>query len=953
MILCFHEMVPDGDICIRTEEQGIEREGICLLVSGEALLLQAVASTHHVFELVEAEVRHDLTQVFCDETHVVHHILGLACEAFPELLILRADAEGAGILVADTEHLAADRDERAGAEAEELCAQEAGDGRIPTGQEFAVCFELHAVAELIQEEDLLRFGKSQLPRKSRMAHAGPRRCPCAAVAAADGDAVGLRLDDAGCNGADTRTGGELHVDLRLIIGILQVKDELCQVFDGVDIMVRRRRNQSDARGGVACLANGRIDLAARKVSAFARLGALRALDLDFLPVDEVIPRDTEACCRYLLDLIIDRRAVRERRETLGVLAAFPGVAAAAESVHGFRDALMGFLAECAIAHRASTEMMHDGVHTLDLFDRDAASGGIIEFQKVTKTDERLIDRLREFLVDRIASRAACPLQKADGLRRQDVWLVAVSMVHVDIAGREPLGPLIRRLVAHLGFLGDLLQADAADRRGDAAEIFLRHFLADADSFEDLRAVVALDRGDPHLTHDPQDAVHCCREVVCECFLRTLAVQAVLVREILHRFQRQIRMDRRHAETDQRGEMMDLTRFARLQNDADIRTYLLADEVVVQPRRSKERRDRHVLLIHAAVREDQDILPIPHRSERRLEKVMERLLHRAAAAGCRIEQRKHDRLQLAAFQMLDDLHFLIRDERTVDEERRRPLLIRIHDIGHIADHDRGRSHDLFTDTVDRRIRDLCEILLEIVIEQLRRFRQDSERRIHPHRTDRLFAVLRHRRQDIAQILDRIAEIFLLEKKILRHCRLLLLLHQILQVKQMLLAPLRIRMRLRHRVLDFLITDDALLRRIDEEELARLEASFVEHILLSDRHRPHFRRQDDTVILHDIVARRTQTIAVQHPADAYPIAETHRRRTVPWLHHEIVVTVECPLLLIHRRILLPRLRHHDHHRMRERMSRHVDVLEAVIKHRRVTPRVIDDRESLHQLRIIRRT
>ena len=399
--------------------------------------------------------------------------------------------------------------------------------------------------------------------------------------------------------------------------------------------------------------------------------------------------------------------------------------------------------------------------------------------------------------------------------------------------------------------------------------------------------------------------------------------------------------------------MDLTRFARLQNDADIRTYLLADEVVVQPRRSKERRDRHMLLIHAAVREDQDILPIPHRSERRFEEVMERLLHRAAAAGCRIEQRKHDRLQLAAFQMLDNFHFLIRDERTVDEERRRPLLIRIHDIGHIADHDRGRSHDLFTDTVDRRIRDLCEILLEIVVEQLRRFRQDSERRIHPHRTDRLLAILRHRRQDIAQILDRIAEILLLEEEILRHHRLLLLLRQVLHIEQMLLAPLRIGMRLRHRVLDFLVTDDALLRRIDEEELARLEASFVKHILLSDRHRPHFRRQDDTVILHDIVARRTQTISIEHPADGHAVTETHRRRTVPWLHHEIVITVECPLLLIHRRILLPRLRHHDHHRMRQRMPRHVNVLQTVIKHRRVAPRVIDDRESLHQLRIVRRT
>ena len=46
--------------------------------------------------------------------------------------------------------------------------------------------------------------------------------------------------------AEAELGHELHRNRRLRIGIFEVVDQLRQILDGVDVVVRRRRNQPDA-----------------------------------------------------------------------------------------------------------------------------------------------------------------------------------------------------------------------------------------------------------------------------------------------------------------------------------------------------------------------------------------------------------------------------------------------------------------------------------------------------------------------------------------------------------------------------------------------------------------------------------------------------------------------------------------------------------------------------------
>ena len=86
--------------------------------------------------------------------------------------------------------------------------------------------------------------------------------------------------DARGDRADARLAHELDVHAGLGVGALEVEDELLEVFDRVDVVVRRRRDEPDAGGRVPGARDPRVDLGRRQLAALAGLGALRELDLD-------------------------------------------------------------------------------------------------------------------------------------------------------------------------------------------------------------------------------------------------------------------------------------------------------------------------------------------------------------------------------------------------------------------------------------------------------------------------------------------------------------------------------------------------------------------------------------------------------------------------------------------------------------------------------------------------
>ncbi len=156
------------------------------------------------------------------------------------------------------------------------------------------------------------------------------------------------------------------------VGVLQVVDQLGEVLDRVDVVVRRRRDETDARRGVPGLRDPGIDLVPRQLAALTGLRALGHLDLDVLGAHEVLAGHPEPTAGDLLDLGLAGVAVRERLEPLRVLAALAGVRLGTQPVHGDRQRLVGLLRDRAVGHRPRGEPGDDRRDGLDLVDRDRA-----------------------------------------------------------------------------------------------------------------------------------------------------------------------------------------------------------------------------------------------------------------------------------------------------------------------------------------------------------------------------------------------------------------------------------------------------------------------------------------------------------------------------------------------------------------------------------------------------
>ena len=175
-------------------------------------------------------------------------MFGLARERLPKLGVLRGDADRAGIQVALAHHDAAEGDQRDGAESELLGAEQRADR--PRRGRCCIC-----PSTCTRMRSRSRFMTSVCWVSARpISHGMPAylidesgEAPGAAVVAADEHHVGLSLRDARGDGAHADLGDELYRDAGVRVRVLEVEDELGKVFDGVDVVVRRRRDEHDAR----------------------------------------------------------------------------------------------------------------------------------------------------------------------------------------------------------------------------------------------------------------------------------------------------------------------------------------------------------------------------------------------------------------------------------------------------------------------------------------------------------------------------------------------------------------------------------------------------------------------------------------------------------------------------------------------------------------------------------
>ena len=453
-------------------EDGREIQPLGLPVLDGLVEAEPLDAADHVLELAEAQFGHDAADVLGHEGQEADDILGLAVEPLPQIGVLRGDAHRAGAEVALPHQDAAQRDQGRRAEAEPLGAQQGADHHVAAGPHLAVALHEDAVAEAVQDQRLLGLGQADLPGRAGMLDRRQRAGPGAAVVAADQHFVGIALGHARRHRAHADFGDELHGDHAAGVGALQVVDQLGQVFDGIDVVVRRRRDQRHAGRGVPQPRDLVGHLVAGKLAAFARLGALGHLDLQDPGVGQVLDRHAEAAAGHLLDAAIERIAVGQGLVAGRVLAAFARVGVAAQPVHGDGQRLVGLAADRAVRHGAGVEPLDDLAGRLDFIQRHRLAGHELEHAA-----ERA--ELLGLLVDRLGKLVEQPrivlqhrvLQGGDGRRVPEVPLAveAELILAAVIEIQQPrLPPAEARAVPGQGLAGDDVQVGPADPRGRAA-----------------------------------------------------------------------------------------------------------------------------------------------------------------------------------------------------------------------------------------------------------------------------------------------------------------------------------------------------------------------------------------------------------------------------------------------------------------------------------------------------
>ena len=225
---------------VRPIQDGGVVEAFRLPVIDGRLDIQPLHTPDHLAHRSEAELRHVLADFLGDEAEEVLDELRFAGEVLSELGILRRHADRTRVEMADAHHHAARHDERRGGEAEFLGAHQRRHDHVAARLQLTVDLHDDPVAQLVHPQHLLRLGEPELPRNAAMFDRRERRRARAAVVARDEHDVGMRLGDTRGDRADAGRGDQLHVDARLRVRILQVVDELREVLDRIDVVVRRR-----------------------------------------------------------------------------------------------------------------------------------------------------------------------------------------------------------------------------------------------------------------------------------------------------------------------------------------------------------------------------------------------------------------------------------------------------------------------------------------------------------------------------------------------------------------------------------------------------------------------------------------------------------------------------------------------------------------------------------------
>mmetsp|Transcript_6889 Transcript_6889/g.18757 ORF Transcript_6889/g.18757 Transcript_6889/m.18757 type:complete len:1126 (+) Transcript_6889:86-3463(+) len=756
-------------------------------VGVHALLREQIVSPDDFVEGLVPHGRELLANFLGAQLEKVDEVAGRAWETSPEFLALGRDTDWAVVGVADARHDAPGGDHGDGTEAVLVGAHERALDDVQARAAAAVGAEHHSLAQVILDERPVRLDEAHLHGTARVLDGGEGRGARAAVAAGDLDDVGVSLGDAGRDCADARLAHELHGNLSLGVHHVQVVDELREILDGVDVVVGRRGDEGHASLGTAKGRDVGRNLLAGELTALAGLGALRNLNLELIRSHEERGGDAEAAGRHLLDSGRCDVASLETVEVgkvvgvtvgvrgdglvaLGILATLARVGLAADSVHRDGDRLVALARDGTQRHASGAEPRADVADGLDLVDVDGlpvaldhehvAEGGggpfvallLVELVRVKVTllllapePDSLVEELGHLLVVGVVLEAGLDLEHT---ARGDA---AENLV---LAGKVGSGEerRLRREVIH---------AHAADTGDGTLEGDVDHLGSDAVALQNLCAVVRGEERDAHLGEDfLQSLVH--RRLVVALHVgdghvgHLAALDGVLnlggPAPLAAGLEREPRVHRGGAKADEAREVMGGKRRRRLHDDGRSGSEANLDEVVVNRTHREHGRDRGHRRVAAIgpVGDDHRLGSVGDRLLGGGAEIRDSLGHLALPARSGVTRGDADGGEL--LEPHDGLDVLVEEHRGLDVHRGdvlRALVVQEVTLGaqgHLEGHD-----EPFAEGINRRVGDLRESLLEVIVEEMGPAGEHRHGGIVTHRPRGLHAVGSHGLDDHGHIL----------------------------------------------------------------------------------------------------------------------------------------------------------------------------------------------------------
>ena len=721
-------------------------------------------------------------------------------------------------------------------------------------------------------------------------------------------------------------------------------------------MVRRRRDQADAGRGLTDLGNPGVDLPAGQVTALAGLGALGHLDLNLEGAAQVAARHAKSRTCYLLDRGVLGVTVSQWGLATRILAALAGIGTAVQAVHGDGHALVCLFADGTVRHGAGVKAADDVERGLHLVERNRRATVGIKVQQVTQAHGTAgaVQAGAVLLKGVVAVLAAGGLQQVDGLRVDKVILAAEraplgQTQRGQLIGSRALKDSERGVVALILLALDVLDTHTAHTAQRAGEVRVDELRSEAHGLEDLRRMVALHRGDAHLGHDGNDAGGRSLVVVGDALLGR-HVQVAACRQIADARMCVVRIDAARGVAHQCSKVVRGHGVAALHHDVGKGTHAGANQVVVHAAHGEQRRYGH-LARSGTIAQHHDVHAVADRSLNVLCKLLERSLQRTLAGIAAVDGTETAGLKAHAVDGANAVELLLAQQRTLQAHQLAGRTGVLEQVAVVAQVERGRGDHMLAKSVDRRVRDLSEQLIEVVEERARLLGQAGQRRIDTHRGERRLALLGHGTHDFVNIIPVIPELGHAHGGghlvVLGGCCRNGLIERV-NGQRLLGNPITVGLFLGIAGAQLVVVDHAAAGKIDLEHLARPQTAARQDVLGAHLDGAHLACQHKATVARHIVAGGTQAVTVEGGTQRATVGKGDGRRAIPRLHEHGLVGVVGAAFLAQIVVVVPRLGQQHGRGTCKRATVHDQKLKHIVQNRGVGALAVDD--GHHALKIV---